>query len=253
MQQTDFSRQYVILRPLRGCAGGFARLETRQGQSCMALQIHHAPLPRLRVMMMSGTGPAGALVDLGVLTANARGQASMFVSRLPQDCSACHTLLLCSDWPDAQLQLYGCITPSPVCTLWQLQDALRGYLSVPAPDTALPDPLPLPQSNPEPPLYPAPQRPPLSRLPVLQWPRELAELKCYFDELPPFSPFRMPGWRFVRAPLHHGPAPWCAIGIHIRGSRVTQALYALPGEEDHPPLQGYAWEGGYWIRRSSEP
>ena len=98
------------------------------------------------------------------------------------------------------------------------------------------------------------------RLQPLQWPEGLAELRACFEELPPSAPFDAPGWRFVRVPLgQDGPAPYCEVGIRTEGCRITQAAYALPGQQEQPlpgALQGYRWEQGrhgqgYWVLRQA--
>ena len=77
----------------------------------------------------------GAVIDLGVMHAAGRHQASLYRDDLPGHYAACHTAVVCTDWPDPQLVLYGWLTPRPAYTLWQLQAALERYLSVPVQDS----------------------------------------------------------------------------------------------------------------------
>lgn len=273
MQASAFRRQYVILRPMQGCAGGFARLETRQGRGCVTIQVNQAVQSTLRALLMGGSGRSCALLDLGLMHLSPQGRGALYREGLPAGYAACHTVLLCSDWPEPRLQLYGHLTSTPVCSLGEMQEAVRQYLSVPAGDTVLPVPAApsaMPQSAP-----PAPEARPLCRLsppsdamagsvlrlPRLRWPAPLAELAGYFGQEPTCAPFDAPGWRFVRVRLGPAsPAAWCAVGVRIRGHRVVEAAYALPGEATTLPpggLQGYRWaEGrhgqGYWVLRSGE-
>lgn len=114
---------------------------------------------------------------------------------------------------------------------------------------------PAPESPP--PLDPD-ERPWVDALAPLYWPREIAELKIYFDLLPPCAPFDAPGWRFVKAPLPKGgPGPVCYIGIRPQGMAVAQTAYALPGSPQAGPppgLENYTFETGrlsqgYWVLR----
>ncbi len=251
---------------MQGCAGGFARLETRQGRGCITIQVNQAVQSALRALLMGGSGRSCAMLDLGLIHLSPQGRGALYREGLPAGYAACHTVLLCSDWPEPRLQLYGCLTTRPVCSPGEMQEAVRQYLSVPAGDTALPEP-----SSPPP---PPPARPlcrlsppagtmagSLLRLAPLHWPAPLAELAGYFGQEPTCAPFDAPGWRFVRVRL--GPSSseaWCAVGVRIRGRWVAEAAYALPGDAATLPpggLQGYRWaEGrhgqGYWVLRSGE-
>ncbi|MGN0779121.1 MAG: hypothetical protein ACI4MJ_08245 [Aristaeellaceae bacterium] len=267
MQKAAFRRQYVILRPTQGCAGGFARLESHQGRGCITIQVNQVEEPALRALLMGGTGPDAALLDLGVMPITAQGRGAMYRDGLTAEYTGCHTLLICRDWPEPHVLLCGYLTAAPACPLQTMQESVADYLAVPAGDTVLPAAAP-----------PAPAAkaetmlcrlsPPsealqgcVLRLPHLLWPAPLAELAGYFTQYPPCAPFDAPGWRFVRVPLaHSSPAPWCEVGIHIRGHRVLEAAYALPGEASEPApaaLPGCRWMDGrhaqgYWVARSGE-
>ena len=97
----------------------------------------------------------------------------------------------------------------------------------------------------------------MGALPVLRWPKGLAELPGWFASLPPAAPFDAPGWRFVEVPLAaDAPAASCAVGILARGGRLLRVAYALPGRAAALPpggLRDYCWmQGrhgqGYWVR-----
>ena len=279
MQKAAFRRQYVILRPMQGCAGGFARLETRQGRGCVTIQVNQAVPSTLRALLMGGAGRSCAMIDLGLMHLSPQGRGALYREGLPAGYAACHTVMLCSDWPEPRLQLYGYLTATPACSPGEMQESLRQYLSVPARDTELPEPsspAAVPRSTPpKPAAPPAPEPRPLCRLsppsdvltgslmrlPRLLWPAPLSELAAYFGHEPTCAPFDAPGWRFVRVRLGpSSPAAWCAVGVRIRGHRVVEAAYALPGEQAVLPpggLMGYRWaEGrhgqGYWVLRSGE-
>lgn len=143
MQKAAFARQYVMLRPVSGCAGGFIRLEMKQGHMAASVRATQVADDSLRVLMLSGDAATGAVMDLGLMRPCAHRQASLFRENLPAGYAACHTVAVCSDWPDAQLLLYGWLTAKPACTLWQLQERVHQYLSVPAKDGILPSPLPV--------------------------------------------------------------------------------------------------------------
>ena len=132
---TGFTRQYVILRPRQGSAGGFIRLETKQGRLCVAVRCNQMPASALRVLLLSGDPHTGAVLDLGLMHDTGKRQASLYREDLPGSYAGCHTAVICTDWPDPQLILYGWLTPHPACTLWQLQEAVEKYLCVPVQDS----------------------------------------------------------------------------------------------------------------------
>ncbi|MBQ4074410.1 MAG: hypothetical protein IJD39_04320 [Clostridia bacterium] len=91
-------------------------------------------------------------------------------------------------------------------------------------------------------------------LPALFWPQSAEKLRIYFESLPPFAPFDLPGWRFVRAPSPLPGCAYCALGYRQKEDRVCQIAYALPGAPHRPPanLSGYSFlQGrngqGYWV------
>lgn len=91
-------------------------------------------------------------------------------------------------------------------------------------------------------------------LPALFWPQSAEKLRIYFESLPPFAPFDLPGWRFVRAPSPLPGCAYCALGYRQKEDRVCQIAYALPGTPYRPPanLSGYSFlQGrngqGYWV------
>lgn len=275
MTRETFTRLYIMLRPACGHASGFARLECQRGRGRMTIRATQLTggCAALRVLLLSGDAESGSVLDLGLMQITERGQGALraeniALSGVGTPCGY-HTLILATDWPDARLMLYGWLVDPPACTLWQLQEALRHYLSVPAKDSEA-APLPAPKEVLPPPL---PEEPPravcqltegegqpkrrsvLELLP-LAWPEEVAELSVYFESLPPAAPFEGAGWRFVRVPLPEAqPAPVCDVGIRVRNHRVSEVAYALPGEPGRLPpggLRGYHWrEGrrgqGYWV------
>lgn len=246
MQKASFARQYAMLRPVSGAGSGFVRIEDFHGRSRLTLRASCLPDGDVRALLLSGNMQTGAVLDLGLLSPLSRGQAGL-CRELPAALGGYHTLTLCEDWPESTVLMTAALQPS-TCTLWQVQESVRRYLSVPA----------------------SPEGTPLSETPVrilpmlglqpLQWPEGTAELRAYFDTLPPSAPFDEPGWRFVRVPLESGgPAPFCEVGVRVHGRRVVEAAYALPGQPDRPlprPLEGYRWESGrhgqgYWVLRQA--
>ena len=139
MTMAGFTRKYVILRPLTGSAGGFIRLEMKQGRLCAAVRVNQLPCASLRVLLLCGTPSTGAVIDLGAMYPVQKNQASLYRDDLPQRYADCHTAVVCRDWPDPQLLLYGWLISRPPCTLWQLQETIAQYLSVPAKDGIPPE------------------------------------------------------------------------------------------------------------------
>ena len=246
MQKVSFARQYAMLRPVSGAGSGFVRIEDFHGQSRLTLRASCLPEGGVRALLLSGDAERGAVLDLGLLAPLTRGQAGL-CRELPAALDGYHTLTLCTDWPEGTVLMTAALRPAS-CTLWQAQEAVRRYLSVPA----SPEGTPLPES---------PVRTlPMLGLQPLQWPEGTAELRAYFDALPPSAPFDEPGWRFVRVPLEGGePAPFCEVGVRVLGRRVVEAAYALPGQPDCPlprSLEGYRWQTGrhgqgYWVLRQA--
>lgn len=272
MRSTPLTRQYVMLQPLGCHASGFARLEVCRNRGLAT--IHASSLPdreALRALLLSGRTADGCVLDLGLMNVSPALQGTLYRENLPLTAlKGYDAVLLTTDWPDPQIKLCGFLTQPPRCTVWQLQEALRRYLTVPCgdmtptPAMTLPDP-------PSPPLEP-PRAALLSarasggegelpsdsvlRLREVHWPASISELKEYFSLFCPCAPFDAPGWRFVRVPLSPGsPAESGVVGVHISGYAVDRAAYALPGQQDVLPpggLQGYAWQQGrdgqgYWL------
>ena len=273
MRSTPLTRQYVMLRPVGCHATGFARLEVCRNRGMVT--VHASSLPEcetLRALLLSGHSADSAVLDLGLITVTHSHMGTLHRENLPLTAlQGYDALLLTTDWPDPQVKLCGFLSKTPRCTLWQLQEVLRRYLTVPcgdmtpAPALDIPDP-------PAPPLEPAPTRaslmidfpaeaaalPPDSvlRLSDVRWPESVAPLREYFDTLAPCAPFEAPGWRFVRVPLQAGsPSEYGVVGVHVRGHAIDRAAYALPGRQDVLPpggLQGYSWHAGrdgqgYWL------
>lgn len=246
MQKASFARQYAMLRPVSGAGSGFVRIEDFHGRSRLTLRASCLPDGGVRALLLSGGAQTGAVLDLGLLSPLSRGQAGL-CRELPAALGGYHTLTLCEDWPESTVLMTAALQPSS-CALWQVQESVRRYLSVPA--------IPEGTSMPETPVRTLPM---LGLQPLL-WPEGTAELRAYFDALPPSAPFDEPGWRFVRVPLESGePAPFCEVGVRVHGRRVVEAAYALPGQSDRPlprPLKGYRWESGrhgqgYWVLRQA--
>lgn len=277
MQQHAFSRVYVLLRPARGAGCGFARLESQGKAGRVVLHVSQLPpeCRALRILLLSGDAATGAVIDLGLMrvTADGQGRLNRDAVAFPtaEGVRAFHSLLLATDWPDGDLMLYGTLVVPPPYPLWQLEDALHRYLTVPPTGQvqAQPEhPAPQPEDVPEaPPLSFAPliacaprgrmlARSPVRLLPQRIWPEAIAELQPYFDSLMPFAPFDAPGWRFVQVPLPEGsPGAWCAVGVRCRGGDILQVAYAIPGRQEALPpggLHGYRWQQGrngqgYWV------
>lgn len=138
MPQTPaFTRKYILLTPAGCRASGHARLEYQRSRA--AITIHAVSLPQgpLRALLLSGDEHTGAVLDLGPMHALSPDRHALCCSDL-QLRGCWHTLVIVSDWPAAQVLLWGQILPSAHCTLWQAQKAAKRYLSVPAPDAPAP-------------------------------------------------------------------------------------------------------------------
>lgn len=260
----EFTRLYVMLRPVRGTGCGYARLEGQGRQGRMSLHLSQLPqgLPMLRALLLSGDVATGAVLDAGVLPPSPSGRAFLRAEPmlLPEGTSLrdFHTLAVCADWPEARLILSGALDEQQSPPLWQLQEAVRQYLTVPA---AAPVKKP-PADEAQAALFTiekgiVPARPMARRLLPLQWPEAWQELQPYFRQLTPFAPFEAPGWRFVQVTLPpDGPAPWCAVGYHARHGQVQRVAYALPaGESTSPPPEAADWtltagrnDMRYWVK-----
>lgn len=271
MSVSSFTRQYVMLRPVGCHAHGFARLEVCGGKGCVTLQASCLPQQQsLRALLLSGLAASCCVLDLGVMTVNASHAGTLLKEGLPLPALRGYdAILLTTDWPDPQIRLYGMLHQPARCTLWQMEEALQRYLSVPCTDMSPAQPLPLPSDEvPQtscsnhavlPSVQPHADGLPetsLLRLKPLDWPEHLLSLREYFDQLRPCAPFPAPGWRFVRVPLAAGsPASYGVVGIHIHRHAVDRVAYALPGSQRMLPpggLQGYSWQQGqdgqgYWL------
>ncbi len=104
-------------------------------------------------------------------------------------------------------------------------------------------------------LFPQPHTPgarPVDTLRPVRWPLQWRQLGPFFDQYPSFAPFDMPGWRFVRVPMHRGGS--FVVGRMCQEDRVHRVLYALPGQRNQPPPKEFAryrWQQGqdgqgYW-------
>ena len=244
MQTAPFIRRYIMLRPVQGAGSGFVRTEGPPGRCRLTLRASCLPEGAVRALLLSGDAEGGAVLDLGLLTPVARGQAGLCRDIVSLQ-GGYHTLALCTDWPEGTVLMTAALRPSP-CGLSQVQRAVQRHLSVPGPPGGTPLPEPPVRSR------------PVLTLPALQWPDSLEALRGYFGTLLPSAPFDEPGWRFVRVPLDSGgPAPFCEVGVRVEGRRITEAAYALPGQRDRPlprSLQGYHWQAGrhgqgYWVLR----
>jgi len=244
-----------MLRAACGYASGFARLEALHSRAVLVIHVQQisAQADKLRALLLSGDESTGAVMDLGLFPLNDRRQGQLTTGSLNLKLlgtpGGYHTLALCTDWPQPTLHLFAPLGERPRCTLWQMQQMIRRHLAVPARDST---PAPVEAA-------PPPQESVLS-LREVHWPDEWADLKCYFDALPPAAPFDDPAWRYVCVPLQDArPAPRCLVGIQVQGNQVCRAAYALPGlPASSPPrgLEGYTWRQGrnnqgYWVLEQS--
>lgn len=147
MQGGSFQRMYVLLRGTVGQANGFARVETQRKRSRLSIHASHLPEGPVRALVLAGEGQSGAVMDLGLMIPGEKHQSLLCRENLLLH--GYHTLALATDWPGAELVLYGWLRRQPLCTLWQMQETVRRYLVLPAPDSA-PAPLEMPLQRPKP-------------------------------------------------------------------------------------------------------
>lgn len=271
-------RTYVMLRPVEGALSGFARLEVTGSRVQLTARVTPAEAP-LRALLLGGRMPDAAVEDLGRMHPGGQ-QASLHHGGLPAarlgTPEGYHTLVIATDWPDARLLLMGSLAGRPCCTPQEARQAVAAYLalppegSVPLPEASSPDEEASCEACPAaeadrphgaaPPvqLSPLSAEPPPACLMALQpvrWPQALRPLEEEFARQPPAAPFDAPGWRFIRLSLPpDAPARFCYVGRLVRGGRVAEVVYALPGERATLPpggLQGYRYVqgrhgAGYW-------
>ena len=147
MQKTPFQRMYILLRPAGGQATGFARMECQRGRG--RLSIHASGLPErpVRALLLSGDVHSGAVLDLGLMHPMGGQQAALCRDHIGLQ-GGYQALVLATDWPDAELLLYGWLRGRPCCTLWQMQESVQRYLAYPAADSA-PAPVEYEEKQPE--------------------------------------------------------------------------------------------------------
>lgn len=147
MQKTPFQRTYILLRPAAGQASGFARMECQRGRG--RLNIHASCLPEkpVRGLLLAGEAQTGAVLDLGLLHPIGDQQAALCRDHIALQ-GGYQVLVLATDWPDAQVLLYGWLRQRPGYTLWQMQEMVRHYLAYPAADSA-PAPVEYPEKQPK--------------------------------------------------------------------------------------------------------
>lgn len=260
----EFTRLYVMLRPVRGVGCGYARMEGQGPRGRMSLHLSQLPrdAPMLRALLLSGDVETGAVLDAGAMQPTPGGRAFLRAEpmQLPEGTSLqnFHSLAVCTDWPDTRLILAGSLDERHPRPLWQLQEAVRHYLTVPpaAPvkkppaDEAQAALLMIEKGVPS-------AKPMARRLLPLRWDETWQELQPYFAQLTPFAPFEAPGWRFVQVKLPpDSPAPWCAVGYHARHGLVQRVAYALPASKSaSPPPEAADWTPTtgrnnlrYWVR-----
>lgn len=264
MPSMNQERMYILIHPKNGACQGHARLHSKGSRVAVALSLSGMGKAPCRALLLSPLA-AGAIIDLGIVSVSAMGQGrlSQDTFSLPAGVSVLDFsfLIICTDWPEAKIAAAGTLKSGPLPPLWQLQEAIAAYLTVPAKQQkALPEPPPL-EAEPVPkPPQPPTNSLPLYALPPLHFPKAAQELRIYFDTLPPIAPFDAPGWRFVKVPLAGGvPAAYCAVGIFSKAHQVTQIAYALPASHGSPlpeELRGYQFTlgrhgQGYWTLTQS--
>lgn len=146
MHGSPFQRMYVLLRAAVGQANGFARVETQRSRSRLSIHASHLPQEPVRALLLAGGGQTGAVVDLGLMIPTEKHQAVLRRDNLLLQ--GYHTLVLATDWPGAELLLYGWLCKQPCCTLWQMQEAVGRYLALPVTGSA-PAPVEMPPQPPK--------------------------------------------------------------------------------------------------------
>lgn len=146
MQRNDL-RRYILLRPVTGEAAGTARMESCRGRTGVHIHARYLPGEPVRALLICGRGQYAAVVDLGLVRRSADGQITLSRENLAAEGKAT-ALALASDWPQGQLLMYGWVQNQPGFTLWQMQEAVAQYLSVPASDSA-PSPIESPENAPK--------------------------------------------------------------------------------------------------------
>lgn len=141
MSTPALERRYIMLTPASGSCAGHARLECQRSRC--ALTIHAAGLPDgpVRALLLGGDANTGAVMDLGLMHRLSARRAALCRSDLAWH-GGWHTLVVTEDWPQARVLLWGQLHHTARCTLWQAQQAVAHYLSLPAPDAAVAPPRP---------------------------------------------------------------------------------------------------------------
>jgi len=147
MQRNDL-RRYILLRPVTGEAAGMARMENCRGRTAVHIHARYLPEGPVRALLIYGKGQFVAVTDLGLMRHSADGQTTLSRENLTAEGKAT-ALVLASDWPEGQLLMYGWVQNQPGLALWQVQEAVAHYLSVPAQDSA-PSPIERPENAPKP-------------------------------------------------------------------------------------------------------
>lgn len=146
MHGSPFQRMYVLLRAAAGQTNGFARVETQRSRSRLSIHASHLPEQPVRALLLAGEGQTGAVLDLGLMAPMEKHQAMLCQENLLLQ--GYHTLVLATDWPGAEILLYGWLRKQPCCTLWQMQEAVGHYLALPAAGSA-PAPAEMPPQQPK--------------------------------------------------------------------------------------------------------
>lgn len=271
--ESAVARRYILLRSREGNHAGYARLEVRHGRGTVALRMAVPaekgpcasccwPVTRRRAPCWTWAYPPwmerGG--DSATGTTCPCPEASSFTTPWPW-CRTGPPPPCCSmgRWGRARLPCGSWRTPLPAT--WPCR------WNVPPPGRMRRGPrLPLPR-HPRRMLPPAagnrrflPRfRPRLTvgALPVLRWPKGLAELPGWYASLPPAAPFDAPGWRFVEVPLAadapRHPARWAswpaADGCSGWPMPCPAALLPCPPADCGITAGCRAAMGrGYWVR-----